>query len=90
MTDIEIIIEAQAAQLANPTRAVVNGECAFVKDRILFEYKRPELARDYWNWVCSKADNGCLMYGKLVLDQYRALREIDSRSVMPEWGWKGT
>lgn len=90
MTDIEIIIEAQAAQLAKPNRAIVNSECAFAKDRIAFEFKRPDLAREYWNWVCSKASNGCLQYGQEVLDQYKALRAIDSQSTMPEWGYKGT
>lgn len=90
MTDIEIIIEAQAAQLANPNRAIVNSECAFVQDRITFTYNRPDLAREYWNWVCSSASRGCLKYGQQVLDQYIALRVIDSKQSMPEWGYKGT
>ena len=90
MTDIEIIIEAQAAQLAKPARAVVNSECAFVKDRIAYIYDRPDLAKEYWNWVCSEASRGCVRYGREALEQYVALRVIDSRASMPEWGYKGT
>lgn len=90
MTDIEIIIEAQAAQLASPARAIVNSECAFVQDRIAHIYNRPDLAREYWNWVCSEASRGCVRYGQEVLDQYIALRVIDSKQTMPDWGYKGT
>ena len=90
MTDIDIIIEAQTAQIAKPARALVNSECAFVSDKITHSYNRPELAKEYWRWVCSEARHGSLQYGQEVLDQYNTLRKIDAGQTMPEWGYKGT
>lgn len=89
MNTKDIIKQAQAAQLANPRKAIVNSECAFVQDAI-YDMGHKALAAEYWSWVCGPADRGCLKYGEEVLEQYRALRAIDKGYTMPEWGTYGT
>ena len=87
-TKINTLIEAMKAQIAKPTRAVVNSESAFVKDRLnkLGEY---ELASKYWNWVCSRWETNAI-FGEEVLELQRQLQAIDSKVTMPAWGTYGT
>lgn len=84
---INILIEAMKAQIAKPTRAVVNSESAFVKDRLnkLGEY---ELAKSYWNWVCMNSSNA--IFGDEVMNLQDQLDAIDKQSIMPSWGTYGT
>lgn len=84
---INILIETMKAQLANPTRAVVNSESAFVKDRLnkLGEY---ELANSYWNWVCMNRSKP--IFGEEVMNLQDQLNAIDKLSTMPSWGTYGT
>lgn len=89
----EIVFEAQRLQLESPARACVNSESAFVKDRI-YKLGYPELAKEYWNWVCSSASRsdevGPEKFGQEVYDQYKELKKIDAGFVMPSWGTYGT
>lgn len=75
------------AQIAKPTRAVVNSESAFVKDRLnkLGEY---ELAKSYWNWVCMNRTKP--VFGDEVMALQDQLNVIDKQSTMPSWGTYGT
>jgi len=86
-----IVVEAMKLQLANPTRAVVNGESSFVKDR-LYRAGHPELARTYWNWVCCSStwrQNNSIFGQEAVLIQEQ-LEAIDKSYSMPAWGTYGT
>ena len=85
--EIELIIEAQEAQLANPARACVNSESAFVKQR-LAQAGHTDLAKRYWNIVvCSSAKD---FFGPIVKANEEKLTLIDRGFTMPEWGTKGT
>jgi hypothetical protein len=86
---ITFILEAQEAQLANPTRACVNSESAFVADR-LRSMGHKELAKTYWSWVCSFRSTDSLKFGWKVYDNELKLKQIDAGFTMPEWGYKGT
>lgn len=89
----ELIAAAQSQQLAKPARAVVNSESAFVAD-ILRKQGHTDLAKEYWNWVCSSVSNdpikGKERFGAEVYEQYIQLRAIDAQQSMPSWGTYGT
>lgn len=87
-TKINILIEQMKAQVAMPTRAVVNSESAFVADRLnkLGEY---ELAKKYWSWVCSYWEKNPI-FGEEVTALQHQLNAIDKQSTMPSWGTYGT
>lgn len=89
----KIVFEFQAAQLANPTRACVNSESAFVTDKIR-DAGYPELAKSYWSWVCSAPERNPVeavkAFGVECYEQYIQLRAIDKGFTMPEWGYKGS
>ena len=51
MMNKEVILSAMTAQLAKPTRAVVNSESAFVAQR-LRDAGHMDEAKAYWSWVC--------------------------------------
>lgn len=86
---IDILIKAMTAQLANPARAVVNSESAFVKDRLnkLGEY---EIANKYWNWLCCTRWQTNPIFGEEVQALQLKLEAIDKQSTMPSWGTYGT
>jgi hypothetical protein len=85
--EISLIIEAQEAQLAKPTRACVNSESAFVAQR-LRDAGHVDLAKTYWsNVVCSSKKD---FFGPIVAENELKLKEIDKGFTMPEWGYKGT
>jgi hypothetical protein len=86
MTEVELIIEAQEAQLAKPTRACVNSESAFVAQR-LRDAGHTDLAKRYWSMVCSSSKN---VFGEVVRANEEKLKQIDNGFVMPAWGTKGT
>jgi len=89
----KIVFDAQAEQLANPARACVNSESAFVTDRIRAA-GYGDLAKSYWSWVCSSPERNpeqaVKAFGVECYEQYVKLREIDKGFTMPEWGYKGT
>lgn len=86
--NIAVLIEVMKEQIAKPTRAVVNGESAFVKDK-LNQRGEPELAKAYWNWVCSSGRE-TPMFGPEVMELQSQLIAIDKQSTMPDWGTYGT
>lgn len=89
---IETIVAAQEKQLANPARAVVNSEGAFVKDTI--QKTDFPLSQVYWCFVCSFSGNSTsvndMKFGKEVFDNQVALHAIDKTVTMPSWGYAGT
>lgn len=85
---MRILIEAMKAQIANPARAVVNSESAFVKDRLI-KAGEPELAKQYWNWVCMSGRD-TPVFGEEVLELQKQLNAIDKGVTMPSWGTYGT
>lgn len=85
MNEIELILEAQRAQIAKPTRACVNSESAFVAQR-LRDAGHIDLAKRYWNSVCSRRAD----FGEEVAENEKILKKIDSGFVMPDWGTYGT
>ena len=90
----QLIFEAQAAQLKEPTRAGVNCESAFVRQRLERE-GHPEVAYLYWNWVCSVEsrydETGPHQFGPEVYEQYKALEAIDNNGYkLPKWGYSNT
>lgn len=86
MNEIELIIEAQEAQLAKPTRACVNSESAFVAQR-LRDAGHLDLAKRYWSMACSSSKSA---FGEVVRANEEKLKQIDNGFVMPDWGTKGT
>ena len=88
MTNLAVLISAMKAQVAKPNRAIVNSECAFVKDR-LYDANEPQLAKEYWNWTCGDWKNNP-KYGPEVQELQTQLRAIDAQSTMPSWGTYGT
>lgn len=88
MTKVNVLVEAMKAQVAKPTRAVVNSECAFVMNR-LYDMKEPELAKEYWNWTCSSWETDP-KFGPEVQELQAQLRAIDKTVSMPAWGTYGT
>lgn len=85
---IEILIEAMKAQVAKPTRAVVNPEAAFVAQR-LRQSGEDELAKKYWSWTCSYWEKNPI-FGEEVQVLQQQLRDIDKGVTMPAWGTYGT
>ena len=88
MTDVQILINAMKAQLEKPTRAVVNGESSFVRQR-LSDAGQHDLAKQYWYWICS-AWQAHPIFGDEVLALQHQLDAIDKQSTMPSWGTYGT
>lgn len=82
----EIVIAAQQAQLEKPTRACVNSESAFVRQRIQ-DQGYIELSKQYWSFVCRSSDPG---FSDEVKENEKKLKEIDSGFTMPAWGTYGT
>lgn len=74
-------------QAAEPARAVVNSEAAFVKFK-LQTLGEVALAKQYWSWVCGGCKPG--VFPTDVEDLQQALEEIDSKSSIPSWGTYGT
>lgn len=74
-------------QIAEPARAVVNCEGAFVKNKLEVLGEK-ELAKKYWSWVCSGAHPG---YFSAEIDALQdELKKIDAGVSMPAWGTYGT
>ena len=74
-------------QIAEPARAVVNCEGAFVRTK-LEVLGETELAKKYWSWVCSGAKPG---YFPPEIDALQdELKKIDAGVSMPAWGTYGT
>lgn len=88
---MEIIINAIKAQLANPRRAGINSEAAFVRERI--EREAGEiLARRYWNWAISAAQWRAAnpVFGELAVTLQIELDAIDDSTSLPSWATYGT
>lgn len=82
--ELALIRLVQETQLANPTRAVVNSESAFVYNRLLT--LNVNLATRYWNHVCRRSK-----FNDVAVDNNeRALKCIDNGTEMPSWGTHGT
>lgn len=86
--NIQVLIEVMKEQIAKPTRAVVNSESAFVKDK-LNQRGETDLAKQYWNWICC-AGRDTPMFGDEVMELQKQLNAIDKKSTMPAWGTYGT
>lgn len=80
----DIIKECQLRQLEKPTRAGINGESAFVMERI--SKINGALAMKYWHAICLQPSLG---YTSLDENQ-RKLYAIDDEFTMPSWGTSGT
>jgi hypothetical protein len=85
MYEVELILEAQKAQLTKPTLACVNSESAFVAQR-LRDAGHTDLASRYWSYVCGCGKD----FGDEVAENEKKLKEIDNGFVMPSWGTYGT
>lgn len=84
---LEPIKAAIRAQLAKPTRAVVNSESAFVTNRLNREGYE-EAARIYWSWVCGAKNK---ITDPEIIELQQQLDAIDKKSSpMPAWGYSGT
>lgn len=70
-----VITDAIRAQLAKPTRAVVNSESAFVAQR-LRDAGEHDAARLYWSWVCSSKKT--CPFGEEVADLQTQLDALDT------------
>jgi hypothetical protein len=91
MTYTELLIQTITKQIANPTRAVCNSESAFVEQEL--SKQNPELAEQYWSWVCSEAWDsvrGPKKFGQQVYDLQQELSQIGKKTPMPVWGTYGT
>ncbi len=88
MMNVAVLIEVLKEQIANPARACVNSESAFVKDK-LNKRGETELATAYWNWVCMY-QRDLPVFGEEVLALQRQLTAIDKQQTMPSWGTYGT
>lgn len=82
-----VVAEAQRAQLEKPTRAVVNGESAFVAQRLRNDGYTGVAAR-YWSWACGHENRE--EFGDEVYELQMKLNEIDKGVSMPSWGTYGT
>lgn len=85
----EIIVAAMKAQLQNLAKAGVNTESAFVRDRIIYEYDEPKLAKAYWSWVCNEFESDPMRFGWNVYDLQTQLN-MHNTWTMPAWGMYGT
>jgi hypothetical protein len=89
MSELELLIQTITNQIANPARAVVNSESAFVQQEL--SKQNADLAKRYWSWVCSEARDpvrGVNKFGQAVYDLQVKLDQISKRSQsqMPAWG----
>jgi hypothetical protein len=85
--NIEMLARLIKWQIAEPARAVVNSEAAFVKNK-LEVLGEVALAKQYWSWVCSGAKPG---YFPAEIDTLQSeLKKIDAGVSMPAWGTYGT
>jgi hypothetical protein len=87
-----LLKQAMREQIANPTRAVVNGESAFVRERLEREGEF-YLARQYWNWVCmGRVYDQDLMalFDAEIVELQSQLNAIDQAIQLPDWAHKGT
>lgn len=85
---MEQLIQILEAQVARPTRAVVNSEGRFVFDK-LNEIGLNELASRYWRWYCGRVDVE-FEADQDVVALTRKLKAIDAGISMPNWGTRGT
>lgn len=82
--DLALIKQAQSEQIANPTRAGVNSESAFVYNRLISV--NVNLATRYWNHVCRREK-----FGDEVADNNEyTLKCIDNGIELPTWATYGT
>ena len=87
-----VLKQAMREQIANPARAVVNGESAFVRER-LERAGEFYLARQYWNWVCMGRvwDQDLMaLFDSEVVELQSQLNAIDQAIQLPDWAHKGT
>lgn len=87
----EVIIEALREQIANPVKATMNSQSAWVCDNIR-EVAGSELAREYWSWACQSGKNRKAIFGELALALQTELDAITQANLirMPSWGTYGT
>ncbi len=93
MSDFELLVETITNQIEKPAKAVVNSESSFVKQELFKQ--NPELAKEYWDWVCTWAwdpKRGTEKFGQVVYELQVKLEQISkkSQSQMPAWGTYGT
>lgn len=80
--EVEIINKIQKEQLSNPRRSMVNGEGAFVTDK-LNRLNYDQLAEYYWSTYCNSYFK---ITNESVLELISKLQEIDDTVDMPSWG----
>ena len=74
-------------QIAEPARALVNPEAAFVRTK-LEVLGEVALAKQYWSWHCSGSPAG--VFPNEIEQLQTQLRAIDRGQTMPQWGTSGT
>ncbi len=83
----QLLAKLMKWQAAEPARATVNSEAAFVKNK-LEVLGEVALAKFYWSWFCAGCKPGVFPTDIEVLQ--KALNEIDAGASMPTWGMFGT
>lgn len=83
----DLLVKLLKWQIAEPARAVVNCEGAFVRSK-LEVLGETDLAKQYWSWVCSGAKPGT--FSPEIDSLQDQLKKIDQASSMPAWGTYGT
>lgn len=79
----DALLDAMRQQIANPARAVVNSESAFIKDR-LNNAGEFQLARAYWNWLCcGRPDTLVFTSDPEFIDLQSLLDALDAQYAMP-------
>ena len=85
----EIILKVMQEQLANPYKAGVNHESAFVASK-LRNMGFNEESQKYWGWSCSYNQPTPDWVTDEILDIQNKLSAIDKRYTIPAWGTYGT
>lgn len=89
---VALLKQLMREQLANPNRACVNSEAAFVRSR-MEEAGEFYIARQYWNWTCGSrfvAPDVLELFDEEVQDLAQKLRAIDLQTELPDWATRGT
>ena len=76
--DTKLLKSVLKEQIANPCKAIVNSESAFVKDKLI-KAGHDNLANAYWKWVCmGKAYNPG--FNTDIVELQNQLNQIDRKS----------
>ena len=85
---VTVLVEMMKAQIAKPAKACVNFEASFVRSN-LANAGYDELARQYWNWFCTKSRTAEI-FGSEVVRLQEVLDAIDKGCTLPSWATYGT